>query len=167
MSNSSINPTWPASGMRQWRDFHGLSLEEMSERLKALGVKRFRSAPWLDRIERGLGPWTVGIQRVVDGYAEVFNCFDRELDLPPARGSVSAWFGALAPQQRQIVKAFLCGVERRERRIAIDNGDVPVMSLTGDAVQITGLTECERELMDDFVRALPARRRRLAGLPVC
>jgi len=64
--------------VRAWREFRGLSLEEMSKRLKATGVTRYCSAGYLDLMERDMKPWRLQILR---GYARICG---GPRDAPPA-----------------------------------------------------------------------------------
>jgi transcriptional regulator with XRE-family HTH domain len=110
---SAVNrPTY----MRAWREFAGLSIKEMSDKLKQLGLKRSCSVRHLKQLEcKQLPPdnrkfSSIGDCMTIDGYGEICGFSDEEVfNLPPCRGSVYQWFLALPREQQKRAAERLYG----------------------------------------------------------
>jgi hypothetical protein len=112
--SSTENPPGPPGWIRQWREFAGLSREEMTEKLSHLGIQSNRSAGYLDNMERAPGQYT---HPILEGYVKTCGCTDVEIiGLASLRGSIYAMLAPLtSPHQVQLIPSSIERAYRARR----------------------------------------------------
>lgn len=93
--------TYKRTYIRAWREYRGLSLERLAERLTDADTQEAMLTPTsLSRIERGLQPYS---QAVLEAIAEALACTPADLIMRNPQDTEAPWsiWETLEPMQRQ------------------------------------------------------------------
>jgi transcriptional regulator with XRE-family HTH domain len=101
-----VKRRWPHF-LRAWRNAHGLSLDQLAERINQLRGKKLFTGSYLGRVELGDRPYT---QEMLEGYADALGCTPGDLLSRAPRDPAAAW---------QALIAELPGLERELSQEAV------------------------------------------------